>query len=369
MNAIRLGDPNLFVKGIAEATFFDPDTGNIIGFDSVASENAITSSVNLQEVAGGLGNALVGVLPDTTRLSGTYTSQAFSLKQRQMITGGKLNYGAVSSVCETVTAADTKLTVSRTPAKHYGQSAADALCWCYVREHGASTYMGTNYGIDPVSKEVNFVATPGTQYDVFYFTENASAQALAIPASFSPTVMSVQIKYGVYAKQNNAVTNSTLQGWLYVIVPRAIPNGDAGVSASQTANSTTDYAWMAISSDSTPMACADCGNAANNLAYYVFVPCDGVTSAIEALAVIGSGVSVKVGGKAQIPVVYIMPDNSIQTPVYSDLTFTAKTAATATVDASGMVTGVAAGESDITVTLAKADGKTLTTVCNVTVTA
>ena len=102
MDAIRLGDPNLFVKGVAQFIAYDPTTGNIVGYDNVASDSAITSSVNLQEIAGGFGNALVGIIPDTTRLTGTYTSQAFSFATRKLISGGKLSYNGVSPVCETI---------------------------------------------------------------------------------------------------------------------------------------------------------------------------------------------------------------------------------------------------------------------------
>lgn len=369
MNAITLGNPNLFLKGIAELTFMDPSTGNIIGFDNVGSDAAVTSSVNLQEVAGGLGNALVGVFPDTVRLTGTYTSQAFSLETRRLITGGTLAYNAVAPVCETITATGTSLTVSKTPAKHYGQSAADANAWCYVKPQGAATYPGTNYEINIGTKTVvNFAATANQTYEVYYFAQNASAQSLEIPDVFNPTNVTVSIKYGVYAKQNNAVTGGTLQGWLYVIVPRAILNGDAGVSANQTANATTDNSWMALSPDSSGLTCSDCTSSGNGLAYYVYVPCGDAAAGVMALAVPGGGISVAVSQTKQIPVKYVMPDDTLAQPTYTDLTYSSAATSTATVTSAGVVTGVAAGNTTVTITLTKADSTTLTTTCAVTVT-
>ena len=369
MNAITLGNPNLFLKGIAELTFMDPSTGNIIGFDNVGSDAAVTSSVNLQEVAGGLGNALVGVFPDTVRLTGTYTSQAFSLETRRLITGGTLAYNAVAPVCETITASGTTLTVSKTPAKHYGQSAADTNAWCYVKPQGAATYPGTNYEINIGTKTVvNFAATANQTYEVYYFAQNASAQSLEIPDVFNPTNVTVSIKYGVYAKQNNAVTGGTLQGWLYVIVPRAILNGDAGVSANQTANATTDNSWMALSPDSSGLTCSDCTSSGNGLAYYVYVPCGDAAAGVMALAVPGGGISVAVSQTKQIPVKYVMPDDTLAQPTYTDLTYSSAATSTATVTSAGVVTGVAAGNTTVTITLTKADSTTLTTTCAVTVT-
>ncbi len=368
MNAIRLGDPNLFVKGIAEQRFYDPKTGNIVGFDNVASDAAFTTSVNLQEIAGGFGNALAGVIADTTRITGTYTSQAFSLATRALIVGSSVQYGGVSPVCETITATAATLTVSKTPVRHLAQSASDTLGWCYIREHGASNYMGTNYGIDLTTKTVSdFTAAIGTQYDVIYFTENASAKVLALPENFQPKMVSVEIKYGVYAKQNNSVSGGTFQGWLYVIVPRAYLSGDAGVNANQTANATTDGSWMATTTDDTPMVCGDCQNAAKAMAYYVYVPCGGSTASVEGLLVMGGGVSLATGEKAQIPVKYLMPGNRIAQPDYTDMTYQTESDAVAIVDASGLITAKTAGETQINVTLTKNDGTLLKAICAVVV--
>ena len=349
MNAITLGNPNFFLKGVAEQTFIDPTTGNIVGYDTVAVDAAITTSVNLQEIAGGMGNALAGVIPDTSRLSGTYTSQAFSLETRKLITGGKLSYGGVASVCETIVATSEKLKVSRVPAKHYAQPDSDEYGWCYVREHGATKYVGTNYGIDLATGEVqDFVAIPETSYDVFYFTVNDSAKVLALPDNFNPSVVSVQTKYGMYAKQNNAVSGGTFQGWLYVIVPMAVLNGDAGLSANQTTNATTSGNWMAMSPDKTVMDCADCASSGNDFCYYVFVPCAGATSAVKALAIVGGGVTVAAGGSVQIPVKYVMVDNTVVQPKYSDLTIASNSTSIATVS-NGVITGASAGNTTLTI--------------------
>jgi len=370
MNAITLGNPNLFLKGIAETTFIDPSTGNIVGYDNVGSESAVTASVNLQEIAGGMANGLAGVLPDTVRLSGTYTSQAFSLETRRLITGGKLAYNAVSPVSETVTASGTTLYVSRIPSKHYAQPASDVNCWCYVREHGAASYAGTNYEVSPLTKAiVNFTAENGKQYDVYYFAANASALGLEIPEIYNPVNVSVSVKFGVYAKQNNSVSGGTLQGWLYVVVPLAILNGDAGVNASQTSNATTDMNWMAMSPDDASLFSADCSGAVGALAYYVFVPCGDATNEVVALVVPGGGVSVTAGETVQLPVKYLMPDDSLVQPDYGDMTYASATSGVATISSEGVVSGVGAGTSVITVTLTRADGTSLTTTAIATVTA
>lgn len=368
MNAIRLGDPNLFVKGVAEQRFYDRKSGNIVGFDNVASDAAFQTSVNLQEIAGGMGNALVGVIPDTTRITGTYTSQAFSLATRALIVGGSVQYGGTSPVCETIMANAATLTVSKTPAKHMAQPASDTIGWCYIREHGASNYMGTNYGIDLVTKTItDFTAALGKQYDVIYFTENASAAVLALPDNFRPKVVSVEIKYGVYAKQNNAVSGGTFQGWLYVIVPCAYLTGNAGIDGNQTANATTDGSWMATTPEDAAMGCENCMGEGKNLAYYVYVPCGGSTASVEGLVVMGGGISLASGEKAQIPVKYLMPGNHIAQPDYTDMTYESENSAIATVDKNGLITAAGDGETQIDITLKKTDGTTLKAVCFISI--
>lgn len=378
MDAIRLGDANTFLKGIVEQIYYDPTTGNIIGYDNVATDGAIETEVNLQEITGGFGNPVVGVIPDSTRMTGSYTSAAFSVHTRKLITGGNLHYGGVTPVCEVVTASSTVLTVSKIPAKHYAQPVADEKAWCYVKPVGAAGYLGTNYGVDMTTKQVAYTAVAGQSYEVFYFVENSSAQVLELPDMFNPSVVTISQKYGVYAKQNSTVSHGTLQGYLYVVIPRAILNGSAGISANQTDAATTDGSWMALSPDQNSLVCEDCANSTKTFAYYIYVPCGGETAAVEELAVIGGGVSVKVGATAQIPVVYIMPDGSTQTPTYTTLTYAiGDTPASASapskdtkaqVDVNGQVKGIAAGNTEVEITLVKG-GITLTTYCNVIVTA
>lgn len=370
MTTFNFGDPNLFCQGVVEQTLFDPATGNVIGYDKVGSDVAVKYTFEFSEITGGFNNALVGLIPHTTRLTGTYTSQAFSLSARALLAGGELGYNAVSPVCETVNATGTKLTVSKTPAKAYSQPTDDVYCWAQVREHGTTRYAGTNYKLDPASKEVvDFVATSGKDYDVFYFTALTSAQVMSLPEAANPSVVSVHQKWGIYANSNGERSNGTLQGYLYIVVPRALLEGDAGLDGNQTSNAKTNYNWRAVAASDNIPVCDDCGSSVNALGYYVYVPCGDTTQKVEALAVIGGGVTVAQGGTAQIPVKYIMPNGQIEQPVYTDLTYAVASdgASIASVSTAGVVTGSAAGNTVVTITLTNSTG-TLTTECTVTVT-
>jgi hypothetical protein len=321
MNAIRLGDPNLFVKGMVEVVVTDPTTGNIIGYDNVATESAVNTSVNMGEITVGLGNPLLINIPDTTRITGSLTSQAFSLQQRALTTGGTLANNGVVSYCETLTTdSNGVITVSRTPVMAYGQPATDTMCWCYVRPHGTDGYQGTNIGVSPTTLKtpVGAALAANTQYDVFYFVSMASAKVLALPSNFNPSVATIRLKYCVYAKQNNSVSNGTLQGYLYFIVPRAQFQGDAGLGASQTSNATTAYDWMAITPDRNMIECNNCGESGADYAYYVYAPCSGDTSAnIDSLHLIGGPtITIQQGGRTVVSPFLLMKDGSLATPDY-----------------------------------------------------
>lgn len=362
----HFGNPNLFTQGIVEQTFYDPTTGNVIGYDKVGNEAAINYTFELSELDGGFNNMLVGVIPHTTRLSGTYTSQAFSLEQRALLTGGALTYNAPAHICETITATATTLTVTKTPVKSPLQvEAEETYGWCQVREHGARGYEGKNRHLNLNTKVVeDFNAVVGAKYDVFYFTDVASARKLDMPQSANPSAVSVEQKWGVYAAQNNQRSGGTLQGFLYAYVPVAILEGDAGIDGNQTTNAKTNYNWRAISPEDTMPNCNDCDGVGGNYAYFVYVPCGNAAQAVKALAVVGGAVTVAVGQQVQIPVKYVMPDDTLVQPIYNELTYTSTPTSKATVSNSGVVTGVAAGSAEVEIAMDE-----LKTYCNVTVTA
>lgn len=373
MDAIRLGDPNKFVQGMADITLRDPDTGNIIGYDKILADGSVETSQN-DNVITAEKEAVVTVIHSGARLSGSVTSQAFSLSQRANAIGSKVEMGAASPVCKHITADSATLkipTAGITLAKGLGQKESDKHGLCYVREHGASTYMGVNYGIDLATGEVGvvtpFIAEVGKEYDVFFFIYNASAQMVEIGSSFDSKVATVEIKYTVYANSNNKVSNSTVAGYLYLIVPLAKFTGGAGLAGNQTSNATTDYSWQALADVDNMPSCEGCGAKGSPYGYYLYVPCGATTEAVDGLAVVGGGFTMKAGSSGYIPVKYVVNGQLVQ-PTYSALVYEPTQSGVVTV-AEGKVTAVAEGTTDIVITLTKADGNTVKTVCKVVVTA
>ena len=76
--------------------------------------------------------------------------------------------------------------------------------------------------------------------------------------------------------------------------------------------------------------------------------------------------SVAVGEEVQIPVYYVMPDNTLVTPPYADLTFESEAQGTATVSTTGVVEGVLQGNTTVNIKITARPE--VTTSCEVEVT-
>lgn len=366
--AVQLNKSPVYVKGTAEMWVRDIVTGDFIGYSNKIDTSNFTSSVNAGEIRAGLGAPIVINIPDSATFSGEVTATDFSLDARQLATGGTLKYNGTAPVMENITATDTTLKVTGNPVSAYGEPSNASTYTCFVGSDGV------NYTVDPVTKEVQgFTAQVGQTYCVRYFVELASAQELAIPTQFNPTVANVTIKMAVYGAQGGSAMNGSRVGNLYIVIPRAqFINGDVGVNGSQTEAATTPWSFQALSYEEADVTCSECALDNSVLGYMVFVPCgtDAATSAVKALAIVGGIINVKQSETAQTPVFYVMDNGQIVTPTYSDLTF--KVAADGGEIAevgehTGIITGSSAGKTTITVTVTAKP--TLTATANVNVTA
>lgn len=359
--AFRLDNPSIYVKGTADISVYDISTGDLVGYSNKLDTSNLTSSANNGEIRAGLGAPVVINLPDSATFTGEITAQDFSLEARQFQTGGTLAYNGIVPYKEEITATGTTLTVTGTPVATYGEVAGVATVSCFVGDDGV------NYGVDPTTKQVQgFVATSGQTYCVKYYINAASAKELTIPTVFSPSINRVVIRMAAYTANGNNAMNSSFAGWLYINIPRAqFVDGDAGINGSQTENATTSWQFSALSYTNASSACRECTQDESALAYMVYMPCGDVAASVSALAVVGGEISVAVSESKQIPVYYVMPDNTLVVPNYSDLSFTSQATGTATVT-DGLVEGVQAGSTTIDISITSRP--TIATVCGVTVT-
>lgn len=361
--AFRLDNPSMFIKGTADLWAFNPQTGDVDGYTDKLDTTNLTSSANNGEIRAGLGAPVAIYIPDSAAFGGEVTAQDFSLEARQFQTGGTLSYNAPVLVSENIQATGTKLTVTGTPVSAYGEDPNSETYFCLVGKDGV------NYQVNPTTKEVvNFTATSGQTYCVTYFIMSASARELSIPTVFRPEVKRLMIRMAVYKKQGTADAQGTFDGYLYIHIPLAqFVDGDAGVNGSQTENATTSWQFQAISYSNAAVNCDVCAQNASVYGYMVYAPCGDQAQAVEALVIVGGGVTVAEEGSQQIPVRYLMPDGSTVQPNYADLTYQSEAQGTATVSPDGVVTGVAEGGTTVTISITSRPE--VTAPCPVTVTA
>ena len=354
---------NIIVKGVYDVTYIDVETGNIVGYERQGNEATVNIGENYQRIEGGFLNKLIGVLPDSTRINGTYTEQAFDLSERALALSQTLKYGMSAPMCEVVTAVESKLYVSKTPTTRYGLPYPS----CYIRKVGEA-WSAVAYEINPATKEVlGFTAENGEDYEVQYFIVWASAQGFGIPTRFSPKVYTVQIKYGAYAVRGANKGRSSQVGWLYFIVPRAIFEANESMNGSQTSNSPNEHQWRAIAEDNGVQLEEDCPKKKAPLGYYLYVPCDPTESVVD-IIVTGNGLTLYANKSELPPVKLVMKDGSLVQPDFTSLLYMSEDESIATVSPTGYVKGVGEGETYINVYVSKSNGMPLKAKCKVTVT-
>lgn len=370
---IKFTDEKLFLKGTSDAILIDKATGDIVYYSDKFQTANYQTSVTLGEIRAGLGNGVAALLPSDAAVNVNFVAADFSLAAKSMQVGAARTFGAPVMTCQTVTATGNSLGIDvadGAPVAALGMS--NAVCW--VQEVGAASPIatgGTAYSISAAGAITGFVAESGKQYKVTYFVTRANAEVATITTAMDPFVGYFMSAMAVYSNTGDAASNGTRKGTLYAIVPSLKLGADGGVVGDQTTPDTTSLTGQALAYDEDTVSanCNDCSGAGNTLAYYVYVPCDTTTGIEGVLGVLGGSVTVAAGETVQLnPAVVVNGKIGYGTPA-TDFTYSSSATGTATVgENTGLVTGVAEGAAEITVTYT-VGGTEYKDYVNVTVTA
>ena len=365
---LLLNNPYLYLKGTCEVTIKRPSDGRIVFQSSKVATNNFTTSVDMGEIRAGLGNPIAIQLPSNSAVNLELTTADFSMQARAMQVGTEVAYNAIVPVCASVTASGETLSVAgASPVAAYG----DNEVYCYVNFANA-TDPGKAYVMSAEGVVQGFTAVNGTTYNVLYYENRADSQYFAISSMIAPGVYTVSAQMAVFSTEGtNGGNRGSQVGWARYYIPRMQFNGNAGTSGSQTDPATTTLSGTALSYEEAAEAgtCVDC--TFPNLAYMTYEPLAfNGNNAIAALAVIGGNISVLTGaGNAKvIPVKYVMADNSLVQPNYSDLTITVADTTKASVS-NGIITGLAEGSTTMTISVTDSAANVSAITVGVTVTA
>ena len=369
----------IFSKGIVEAEFFDPATDNLLGYSKYVGDFNPAGSMNNGEVAGGPGNGLIMMIPDTCRLAVTATTVDSNLHNIALTVGSTVQGNGVIETVIGLTADSATLSLSNAAAPLGGENGKVAYVLTSTGSDKATVEAasGTAYSVDDNGDILGFTAVATNTYCVKYYVQNSSAEMMKVPSLFAPKVVRAHFKVNCYAKKTGGdVMASSLYKIRHYIFPYYYFTNPLNDTLGQTSTGTVNLSGSCLSY-SEALANGTCVTT-NTSGYYGYIVDELIDGSSTALVDgiyfigLGSGASVVRSQTATLPVMYSV--NGVLTSIsdMSAVTFTSAATATASfADAhENVVTGVAAGTTSVTATVTNsATGITYTDTIPITVTA
>lgn len=344
----------LFSKGIINAQFFDPATDNLLAYSAYVSNFSVAGTMNNGEVAGGPGNQLIMMIPDSARLNVTAQTADTDINSLALTVGGTLSGNGVIEVVGAFTAASTSLTVTNAVAPPGGQNGA--ICYILTStgsdKSAVEAGSGTAYKIADGGAVQGFEAIQGKTYCVKYFVTNSSAQALTIPALFAPKVVRAHFAVNLYAKKGGSdVMESSVVGIRHYYFPYYFFTAALNETASQTETGTVDLSGTCLTYEEavTSGNCASYGAQSYGFIVDEMLGTNSSTSKVDGIYFIGlgAGATVKMGETLTLPIKYSI--NGVLTNIsdMSAVTFESSDEEKATVE-DNVVTPVGVGTTVVT---------------------
>lgn len=345
---------NLQMVGVAKALLIDHND-NLVGGGVIDTldNSSIEFSTSSTEIRGGARNKLIDVYYHTPTGSCTLSNVSFNLDMIAANLGANAPaYGTEIFQSEEITLVGLQGTVANTPMA----LATGTVGWvCYKDVTTKVTFTGKNFtASDTIPVNSKVLVT-------YYFNEN-NAEFIEIPSSIIPQRLRVVLTCDLS-------TNETSTG---IVGYSQFDIGVLQLSGSQTINMTPDgYATTELSGMLLEDNAAGCVGVASQVGGGRYAKATLILNDsnwydnVIGLAIADGDFDLAATETKQLKVYAITANNSFLAPI-SGLTFASGTPAKATVGANtGLVTGVAAGDSQITVKIT--DKQSITAECTVMV--
>lgn len=353
-----------FSKGVVYFEAFDVATDDLVGFSKYVTDFSPSGSMNAGAVEGGPGNMLIMNIPDTSRLSFTAKTADSALNNMALTVGQNLSGNGVVETSRPITATGAQLTLEGAVAPYGGKNGAVAyiLASTGTDKDTVAAANGKAYKVDDQGVIQGFTAVSGNTYCVKYFVQNSSALQLAVPALFQPKVCRVHFAVNIYAKSGSgSAMSSSLYKIRHYYIPYYFFTGALSDTINQTTPGSVDLSGDCLTADEVKSdVCAS--NAMPNYCYIVDEYVSGTsTGSVDGIFFIGagSGVGVEVGQTATLTVKYDVAGMLTNISDFSEVTFTSADATKAKFDDahSPVITGVAAGTTQVTVSVTNSTTK------------
>ena len=335
-------DKNHFLAGVGRALLFDGD--NLIGVAKTLTESTFNFSISNEEVRGGAGNALFGKYFHDSNLAVTLTDAMFKLEYVAANLGVNINMGGLS--------------VYESPAtgEVIGPGGVVALTNTAVAFNGAvigwyKKPTDTNWSIATITD--NKITIPGYQegdtYCVKYFYQNPNARSIIINTQYVPKVLHVVIINDLFSGDPKNVGSASKYGRIITDIPSFQLDGSQDLNLTATSAATVSLTGNALGVMS--------GDSCEEAPYYGTMTEEifgySWKDDVIALAIENSDIEIASNGKEKLAVRAVFGGNIASQRVdNSDITFAMESGNSyASVDATGIVSGIGAGNAVVSATL------------------
>jgi hypothetical protein len=298
--------------------------------------DSIEITTDKQDLRAGQGNVLQMVYFHTSAMNITLEEQQFNLDMAGRAIGSSIVTGASIWEEETVTLTAGAGVVLGTPI---ATSSGNIYGWVTLTDGTVErvTFTGSNFTV---------VGQSTGEVYVRYYETNSAARQLTVNANIIPSVVRLVVEAQLFSGDPNNVSASSLVGKVLVEIPRAQLGGAVKFDMSSSGVSNTPINAMALANSVT-------GSGSGVYATITeLIDSANWYDAVYALAIVDDTISVSTGTPTATLDIRAIPSvGDAFKPPYADLTFVSSDAAKATVSSSGVVTKVAAGTANITVTI------------------
>ena len=324
-------------------------TANVYGYDSednllftgtTLMDSSIETTLSNTDVRAGQGNQLQYIYYHTAEMNITINEAQFSLNYLALNVGSDITTGADVWTTETVEVTNGAGTVGKTPLAISG---TNLYGWVTDKDDNTErvTFSGSSFTMSDNNYNGNVC--------VRYYASDASAKQITIYADMLPSTIRLVMEAQLCSSDSTTNRIGTLQ----IEVPKATMTGAFTLSMTPDSVAQTPLSVRALASQVNEGGCT-----ANRPIYATITEILFATNwydNVVALAIEGGDFSLATGATKTLKV-FAIPSNGAAFLVKpSELTFASDTTAKVTVDASGVVTGVAAGNANIKATITGKD--------------
>lgn len=322
-------------------------TANVFGYDSndnllftgtTLMDSSIETTLANTDVRAGQGNQLQYIYYHTAEMNITINEAQFSLPYLALNVGSAITTGANVWTTETVTVTAGAGSVSKTPL---GISGTTLYGWVTDKNDNVQRVEFTGSSFSMADNTYN------GDVCVRYYATDAAAQKVTVYADMLPSTIRLVMEAQLCSSDSTTNRIGTLQ----INVPKASMTGAFTLSMTPDSVAQTPLSVRALSY--TPTNNGGC--TANRPIYAEIIEIlDGRNwyDNVVALAIEGGDFSLSVSGTKQLKVFAIPNDGTAAFLVdSSNITFASSATGKATVSASGLVTGVSAGDATIKATI------------------